>query len=62
MLRPGDRVLINGTGEEAYVHQVHTHEVIVRVIRPGGHDVRSYAHESLRFTPALETASLLYAR
>jgi len=47
MLRPGDRVLINHTGEEAYVCQVHTHEVIVRVHRIGGYDERSYSHESL---------------
>jgi hypothetical protein len=53
MLRPGDRVLINHTGEEAYVYQVHTHEVIVRVHRIGGYDERSYSHESLLYAPAV---------
>ncbi len=62
MLRPGDRVFISGTGEEAYVHQVHTHEVIVRVHRQGGYDERRYAHERLHFAPALAAVSLFQAQ
>ncbi len=62
MLRPGDRVFINGTAEEDYVREVHTNDVIVRVMRPGGYDERSYAHESLRFVPVVRMASKLYAR
>ena len=53
MLRPGDRVSIRGTGEEGFVTQVHTNEVVVRVRAPGGHEERRYAHESLRFASAV---------
>jgi hypothetical protein len=61
MLRPGDRVYINASGEEAFVIEVHTHDVVVRVRVPGGHDERRYAHESLRFAPATHAPSPLYA-
>jgi len=30
--------------------------------RLGGHDERSYAHQGLRFTPALATARLFFAQ
>jgi len=62
MLRPGDRVSIDWIGEEGFVTEVHTHDVIVRVRVPGGHDERSYAHESLRFIPVTSAPSHLYAR
>lgn len=61
MLRPGDRVYINATGEEAFVTEVHTHDVVVLVRVPGGHDERRYAHESLRFAPAARALSSAYA-
>jgi hypothetical protein len=53
MLRPGDRVYINGTFEQGVVAVVHTHDVVVRVAVPGGHDERRYSHESLRFAPMM---------
>jgi hypothetical protein len=61
MLQPGDRVSIDWIGEEGFVTEVHTHDVIVRVCVPGGHDERSYAHESLRLVPATAAPSHLYA-
>ncbi|MGD0471846.1 MAG: hypothetical protein ABSB70_01345 [Candidatus Velthaea sp.] len=52
---------IDWIGEEGFVTEVHTHDVIVRVCVPGGHDERSYAHESLRLVPATAAPSHLYA-
>jgi hypothetical protein len=61
MLRRGDRVYIEGTFEEGIVKEVHTHNVIVRVLVTGGVDDRSYSHESLRFAPLMTEPSLLFA-
>ncbi len=61
MLRPGDRVFINGTGEEGVVKQVHTNAVIVHVQVAGGHDERRYSHESLRFVPLTREPAFVYA-
>jgi hypothetical protein len=61
MLRPGDRVFIDGTFEEGVVKEVHTHNVIVRVLVMGGHEDRSYSHESLRFAPLMTEPSFIYA-
>lgn len=57
MLKPGDRVYINGTNEEGTVKDVHPHEAVVRVEVPGGHEVRTYALEALRLDPTLGEAS-----
>jgi hypothetical protein len=61
MLRPGDRVSIEGTGEDGFVSEVHTHDVVVRVRVAGGYDERRYPHESLRFTPVMRETSQLHA-
>jgi hypothetical protein len=60
MLRPGDRVYILGTGEEGVVKEVHTHDVVVRVLVPDGHDERKYSHENLRFAPLMREASFSF--
>ena len=61
MLRPGDRVSIDWIGEEGFVTEVHTHEIIVRVRVPGGHEERSYAPDSLRLVLSKAEPSHLYA-
>ncbi len=61
MLRPGDRVSIGWIGEEGFVTEVHTNDVIVRVRVPDGFDERSYSHESLRFLPVTPAPSSSYA-
>jgi hypothetical protein len=57
MLKIGDRVVIDATGETGIVHTVHPHEVIVRVDVPDGHEERSFAYESLRRDPTMSEAS-----
>lgn len=57
MLKAGDRVYIDGTKDEGTVKEVHAHEVVVRVQIPGGHEERTYAHESLRLDPTMNEAS-----
>jgi hypothetical protein len=57
MLKAGDHVSIDGTHEEGVVKEVHAHEVVVRVTVPGGHEERTYAHESLRLDPTMSEAS-----
>jgi hypothetical protein len=57
MLKPGDRVYLDGTHEEGTVKEVHPHEVVVRVAADGGHEDRKYPHESLRLDPTLREAS-----
>ena len=61
MLRPGDHVYIDGSGEEGVVKEVHTHEVIVQVQVAGGHDERKYAHDSLRFAPRTAEKAYFFA-
>jgi hypothetical protein len=57
MLKPGDRVYIDGTKEEGTVKDVHPHEVVVRVAVADGHEERKYAHEDLRLDPTMKEAS-----
>jgi hypothetical protein len=57
MLKVGDRVFIDGTKEEGTVRAVHPHEVLVRVVVPGGHEDRKYAHEDLRLDPTMNEIS-----
>ena len=57
MLKAGDHVYIDGTQEEGTVKAVHPHEVLVRVVVPGGHEVRMYALEDLRLDPTMNEAS-----
>ena len=57
MLKPGDKVYLDGTHEEGTVKEVHPHEVLVRVAVPGGHEDRTYPNESLRLDPTLQEAS-----
>ncbi len=57
MLKAGDRVHIDATGEEGTVKHVHPHEVVVRVAVPGGHEERTYALESVRLDPTLSEIS-----
>lgn len=57
MLKAGDHVYIDGTKEEGTVKDVHPHEVVVRVVVPGGHEERKYAHEDLRLDPTMDEAS-----
>jgi len=57
MLKIGDHVYIDGTHEEGTVHEVHPHEIVVRVKVAGGHEERKYAHEDLRLDPTLNEAS-----
>ena len=60
MLKPGDRVYIDGTREEGTVKEVHPHEILVRVKVAGGHEDRKYAHEDLRLDPTMKEASEFY--
>jgi hypothetical protein len=60
MLKPGDRVFIDGSQEEGTVKAVHPHEILVRVKVPGGHEDRKYAHEDLRLDPTLQEVSKFY--
>lgn len=60
MLKPGDKVYIDGTNEEGSVKAVHPHEILVRVQVPGGHEERKYAHEDLRLDPTLDEVSHFY--
>jgi hypothetical protein len=60
MLKPGDRVYIDGTNEEGTVKEVHPHEILVRVKIAGGHGDRKYAHEDLRLDPTMKEASEFY--
>jgi hypothetical protein len=57
MLKFGDRVYIDGTGEEGTVKDVHPHEVLVRVEVSGGHEDRKFSHEDLRLDPTMKEAS-----
>jgi hypothetical protein len=57
MLKAGDHVYIDGTQEEGTVKAVHPHEVLVRVVVPGGHEERKYALEDLRLDPTMNEAS-----
>jgi hypothetical protein len=57
MLKPGDKVFIDGTKEEGTVKEVHPHEVVVRVKTVQGHETRKYAYEDLRPDPTMEEAS-----
>lgn len=57
MLKPGDRVYIDGTNEEGTVKDVHPHEIVVRVNVAGGHEDRKYAHEDLRLDPTMDEVS-----
>lgn len=57
MLKPGDRVFIDGSKEEGIVKHVHPHEVVVQVKTPEGHEVRKYAYEDLRLDPTLDEVS-----
>lgn len=60
MLKPGDKVYIDGSNEVGTVKDVHPHEILVRVKVPGGHEDRKYAHEDLRLDPTLDEASKFY--
>ena len=60
MLKPGDKVFIDGTNEEGVVKDVHPHEVVVRVKVLGGHEERKYTYEDLRLDPTLDEASGFY--
>ena len=57
LLKPGDRVFIDGTSEEGTVKEVHPHEILVRVVTPAGHETRTYAHEDLRLDPTMGEAT-----
>lgn len=57
MLKPGDRVFIDGTNEEGTVKEIHPHEVVVRVKTTQGHEERKYTYEDLRLDPTLDEAS-----
>ncbi len=57
MLKPGDRVYIDGTKEEGTVKEVHPHEVVVRVATAEGHELRKYTYEDLRLDPTLGEVS-----
>jgi len=57
MLKVGDKVYIDGTREEGTVKEVHPHEILVRVVVPGGHEDRKYAHEDLRLDPTIDEVS-----
>lgn len=60
MLKPGDRVYIDGSNEEGTVKDVHPHEVVVRVKLADGHEERKYAYEDLRRDPTLPEISKFY--
>jgi len=57
MLKPGDRVFIEGTHEEGTVKEVHPHEALVRVRTATGSEERRYPHESLRLDPTMNEAT-----
>jgi hypothetical protein len=57
LLKPGDRVFIDGTHEEGAVTEVHPHEIVVRLKVPGGYEDRRFAREDLRLEPILNEAS-----
>lgn len=57
MLKPGDKVYIDGTREEGVVKDVHPHEIVVRVQVSGGHEDRKYAHGDLRLDPTMDEVS-----
>jgi hypothetical protein len=57
MLKPGDKVYINGTHEEGTVKEVHTHEVIVRLATPTGHEDRRFAYGAVRIDPTMAEAT-----
>jgi len=57
MLKVGDKVRIDGTQEEGTVREVHPHEILVRVVVPGGHEDRKYAHEDLHLDPTMSEVS-----
>jgi hypothetical protein len=57
MLKQGDQVRIDATGEVGTVKQVHPHEIVVSVAVANGHEERRYAHESLRLEPTMGEAS-----
>jgi hypothetical protein len=54
LLKPGDRVFIDGTRNEGTVKEVHPHEIVVRLKVPGGHEDRRFAHEDLRLDSNIE--------
>jgi hypothetical protein len=60
MLKPGDKVYIDGTNEIGTVKEVHPHEILVRVAVAGGHEDRKYAHEDLRLDPTIQEVSHFY--
>jgi hypothetical protein len=60
MLKPGDKVYIDGTNEEGIVRDVTPHEIVVRVTVADGHEERKYAHEDLRLDPTMKEASNFY--
>jgi hypothetical protein len=62
MLRPGDRVYSDGTGEEGVVKEVHTNDVVIRVQTAAGYDERAYSHENLRLAPRQAKPALLFAQ
>ena len=67
MLRPGDRVYIdgvfeNGAFEQGIVKEVHTNNVLVNVASTSGTDERTYSHESLRFSPLTSARSRFFPR
>ncbi|MBV8244960.1 MAG: hypothetical protein JOZ38_03480 [Candidatus Eremiobacteraeota bacterium] len=57
MLKPGDKVYIDGTNEEGIVKKVRPHEVVVRIMTADGHEDRSYANEDLQLDPTMEEVS-----
>jgi hypothetical protein len=57
MFKPGDHVFIDGSQEEGTVKEVHPHEIVVRVVVPGGHETRKYALEALRLDATLSEDS-----
>jgi hypothetical protein len=57
MLKPGDKVRLNGTSDEGTVREVHPHEAVVRIEVPGGHEDRRYPYESLRLDPTMDEVS-----
>jgi hypothetical protein len=56
-LKVGDHVYIDGTREEGTVKDARPHDVLVRVVVPGGHEDRTYAHEALRLDPKMSEVS-----
>jgi hypothetical protein len=60
LLKPGDKVFIDGTKEEGVVKEVHPHEIVVKVAVGDGHEIRKYAHEDLRLDPTMSEVSKFY--